>query len=112
MPRYLNYYDNLAQSDIRKMKENLVKWVKNNPNAVLLFDSTIIPVIFRKMSEQQVCGYTETENILVIENIKIQWYNIGCRKAILKSITETDTNVTIYTPPDSWSESEIWYQFK
>ena len=115
MPKFLNYFDTLAQTDIRRMKKDLVEWAERNPNAILLFDYPIIHSIFMRMTDQNVSGCRTSEgnmDSLLIENIEIEWDTLGGRKSILKRIAEKDTGRIIYKQPVSWEESEIWYQFK
>ena len=112
--RFINYYDKLAEKDIKKLKADIIWWVENNQDAILLFDTPIIRDIRRRMKEQEIqqciiLGYSK--NKVVIEDIIIEWHNVGGKKAILKSVKD-ETGRALYEQPSSWKDSELWYQFK
>lgn len=110
--RYLKWTDIFTEKDIRKMKERLLWVVENTEKPIFIFNRRVIPQIRERAKEQGVdCCWMGKGTTLFIEDIIIEWDVIGGQKAILKSIENKDGKV-IYAQPETWEESELWYQFK
>ena len=110
--RDLNWNDIFVTKDVRKLKERLLNWAKDNPKGVLLFNTTIVSKIHHRMTQQKVSGY-QFGNGLKIEDIKITWHKLPGNKGILESITrENTTKEVLYKEPASWEECTLWYEFR
>lgn len=110
--RNLNWNDIFATKDVRQLKERLLNWAKNNPEGVLLFNTTIVSKIHHRMTEQKVSGY-RFGNGLKIEDIKITWHKLPGNKGVLESITrESSAKEVLYKEPDSWEKCTLWYEFR
>lgn len=110
----LNYIDIFATNDVRRLKERLISWAKDNPNGILLFDIENIQKIHRRMSQQSVVGHG-FGNGLCIEDIKFTWHRLPGDKGILRSIirkTSKTTEEELYKDLSSWEECTLWYEFR
>lgn len=110
----LNYNDIFATNDVRELKERLLSWAEANPNGILLFDTTFITKIHRRMTQQGVVGY-QFGNGLCIEDIKFTWHRLPGDKGILRSIirkTSKTTEEELYKDLSSWEECTLWYEFR
>lgn len=110
---YINFYDKLATKDVRELKKGLIWWAENVKNGILLFDTTAMEKIYQRMQEQKVCGnFHKDECELWIEDLAIDWKNIGGTKGVLEKIYWRGTCRFIYVAPLSWENASLWYEFK
>lgn len=108
--RHLKYTDIFTEKDIRKMKERLLWVIENTEKPIFIFNAQVLPQIRQRAKEQGVdCALIS--NTLFVENIIIECDIIDGQKAILNIITNKSGKV-LYTQPETWEESELWYQFK
>ena len=108
--RFLNYYDKLAGSDVRKIEEDIISWVKNNQNAVMLIDEETLRNLRKKLVDQT--GKPQQSVLeLHMDKISICWTNVGGEKAILNLVYDSNGEI-LYEQPRTWKESEVWYHFK
>ena len=108
--RFLNYYDKFAGNDVRKIEESIKLWAKNNPNGIMLIDHETLIALRSKLvaagkKQPEVCA-------LYFEEITICWTNVGGEKAILTFIYDNNNGKDLYRQPQTWKESDLWYQFK
>ena len=119
--KQLKWYGSLETSDVDEFEKHLIQWAERNAlNSTFIFDETSL----NKVSKQLICmqdkndpsnGHIqvcmpEKEKRLMTQKLIIEWYSIGGKKCILKSI-QTKSGKILYTEPNQWKNTALWFAF-